>query len=142
VEPQIRARGIDYTYVASNPGLIVRADREKTQQIVLNLLTNGTKYSNPGGSLKASAEMRNGSVHVSVTDTGAGIPEKMLSQIFEPFVQLDRRLNQPREGVGLGLTISRDLARAMGGDLLVASKVGLGSTFTLVLPRTDARAIT
>jgi signal transduction histidine kinase len=64
----------------------------------------------------------------------------MLSHIFEPFVQLDRRLNQPREGVGLGLTISRDLARAMGGDLTVDSTLGVGSTFTLVLPRTEAKS--
>ena len=140
VEPQIRARGIDYSYIASHPGLVIRADREKTQQIVLNLLTNAAKYTNPGGRLTTSCETRNGSVHVCVTDTGAGIPDSMLSHIFEPFVQLDRRLNQPREGVGLGLTISRDLARAMGGDLFVESTVGVGSTFTLVLPRTETRA--
>lgn len=142
VEPQIRARGIDYSYIASHPGLVIRADREKTQQIVLNLLTNAAKYTNPGGRLTTSCETRNGSVHVCVTDTGAGIPDSMLSHIFEPFVQLDRRLNQPREGVGLGLTISRDLARAMGGDLFVESTVGVGSTFTLVLPRTETRADT
>ncbi|MEO8193546.1 MAG: HAMP domain-containing sensor histidine kinase [Gemmatimonadales bacterium] len=140
VEPQIRARGVDYSYLGCDPGLKVRADREKTQQIVLNLLTNGAKYTNPGGAVTVSCDSRNGSVHVRVTDTGAGIPEAMLTRIFEPFVQLDRRLNQPREGVGLGLTISRDLARAMGGDLLVESTVGVGSTFTLVLPRTDAPA--
>ena len=75
---------------------------------------------------------------LSVSDTGRGIPDKMLNHIFEPFVQLDRRLNQPREGVGLGLTISRDLARAMGGDLVVDSELGVGSTFTLVLPRIAA----
>lgn len=142
VEPQIRARGVDYSYLGCDPGIVVRADREKAQQIVLNLLTNGAKYTDRGGRLTASCEMHNGSVHVRVSDTGAGIPDRMLSHIFEPFVQLDRRLNQPREGVGLGLTISRDLARAMGGDLLVESTVGVGSTFTLVLPRTDARAST
>jgi signal transduction histidine kinase len=84
--------------------------------------------------VSARSEAKNGSVLVRVSDTGPGIPEKMLTHIFEPFVHLDRRLNQPREGVGLGLTISRDLARAMGGDLLVESAVGVGSTFTLVLP--------
>ena len=134
VKPQISAKGIEYN-LASDPELVVRADREKTQQIVLNLITNGAKYTNPGGRVTVSSESRNGSVHVKVSDTGPGIPEKMLTHIFEPFVQLDRRLNQPREGVGLGLTISRDLARAMGGDLVVDSTVGVGSTFTLVLPR-------
>ena len=135
VRPQISAKGIEYSYLSADPNLMVRADREKTQQIVLNLITNGAKYTNPGGRVTVSSEGRNGSVHVSVSDTGPGIPEKMLTHIFEPFVQLDRRLNQPREGVGLGLTISRDLARAMGGDLVVDSTLGVGSTFTLVLPR-------
>jgi signal transduction histidine kinase len=138
VRPQISAKGIEYSYLANDPDLVVRADREKTQQILLNLITNGAKYTNPGGSVRVSAKSRNGSALVSVTDSGPGIPEKMLSHIFEPFVQLDRRLNQPREGVGLGLTISRDLARAMGGDLMVESRMGVGSTFTLVLPRIAA----
>jgi signal transduction histidine kinase len=136
IAPQIRARDLTYSYESSDPQLTVRADRANTQQIILNLLTNGAKFTHPGGRLTASTASRNGSVMVSVTDTGSGIPQKMLSEIFEPFVQVDRKLNQPREGVGLGLTISRDLARAMGGDLLVESTVGVGSTFTLVLPRT------
>jgi signal transduction histidine kinase len=139
VRPQIRSKGIEYAYRPGHPGLVVRADREKAQQILLNLITNGAKYTNPGGRVTVASESKNGSVLVRVSDTGAGIPEKMLTHIFEPFVQLDRRLNQPREGVGLGLTISRDLARAMGGDLLVESAVGVGSTFTLVLPKTGAR---
>jgi signal transduction histidine kinase len=138
IAPQIRSRGIDYTYMPRQPDLMVRADRAKMQQIILNLLSNGAKYTHPGGTMTASSESRNGSVFVRVSDTGAGIPQKMLDEIFEPFVQLDRKLNQPREGVGLGLTISRDLARAMGGDLLVESTIGVGSTFTLVLPRIEA----
>jgi signal transduction histidine kinase len=137
VEPQMRSRGIEYSYVADSSAFVIRADREKTQQIILNLLANGAKYTNPGGRVTTYCESRNGSVHVKVADTGAGIPERLLEHIFEPFVQLDRRLNQPREGVGLGLTISRDLARAMGGDLFAESTVGVGSTFTLVLPRAD-----
>jgi signal transduction histidine kinase len=139
VKPQIVAKGIEYRYEARQPGILVRADREKTQQIVLNLVTNGAKYTSPGGRVTVSSQPHNGTVHLKVTDTGPGIPDKMLATIFEPFVQLDRRLNQPREGVGLGLTISRDLARAMGGDLVVDSTLGVGSTFTLVLPRTEAK---
>ncbi len=138
VRPQISAKGIEFSYLSHDPELIVRADREKTQQILLNLITNGAKYTSPGGRLTVLSESRNGTALISVTDTGPGIPDKMLTHIFEPFVQLDRRLNQPREGVGLGLTISRDLARAMGGDLLVDSTLGVGSTFTLLLPRRDA----
>jgi signal transduction histidine kinase len=142
VKPQIEAKGIRFSYVEGIPNLIVRADRDKTQQILLNLITNGAKYTNPGGRVTVSARSRNGTALVSVADTGPGIPEQMLSHIFEPFVQLDRRLNQPREGVGLGLTISRDLARAMGGDLFVDSTIGVGSTFTLMLPRREAERTT
>jgi signal transduction histidine kinase len=73
-------------------------------------------------------------VVVSVLDTGPGIPEDKLETIFEPFVQLGRSLTSAHEGVGLGLAISRELARAMGGDLKLSSHVGQGSTFTLILP--------
>lgn len=135
VKPQVNARDISYDYRTSDPALVIRADRSKTQQIVINLVTNGAKYTDPGGQVTVSTEARNGDALIHVEDSGPGIPDEMLSTIFEPFVQLDRRLNQPREGVGLGLTISRDLARAMGGDLTVQSTLGVGSTFTLVLPR-------
>ena len=72
---------------------------------------------------------------IAVIDTGTGVPKDKLEAIFEPFVQLGRSLSSAHEGMGLGLSISRDLARAMNGDLTVSSKVGEGSTFTLRLPR-------
>jgi signal transduction histidine kinase len=77
-------------------------------------------------------------VLIHVDDTGPGIPADRHAAIFEPFVQLDRTLQNPRDGVGLGLAISRDLARGMGGELSVASTVGRGSTFTVSLPRDGA----
>jgi signal transduction histidine kinase len=70
-----------------------------------------------------------------VSDTGIGIPEERFRSIFEPFVQAGRALNRTHEGVGLGLAISRDLARAMGGDVTVESEMGRGSVFTVTLPR-------
>jgi signal transduction histidine kinase len=74
-------------------------------------------------------------VQIRVRDTGIGIPEDRFRSIFEPFVQAGRALNRPDEGVGLGLAISRDLARGMGGDITVESDVGRGSVFTVSLPR-------
>ena len=74
-------------------------------------------------------------VAITVTDTGVGIPEDSLEQIFEPFVQLDRSLTRVRDGIGLGLSISRDLARGMQGDLTVESRIGEGSRFVLELPK-------
>jgi len=74
-------------------------------------------------------------VAIVVSDTGIGIPAAKIELIFEPFVQAERALRPSDQGVGLGLAISRRLARAMGGDLRVVSEVGKGSTFTLTLPR-------
>ena len=74
-------------------------------------------------------------VTISVRDTGIGIPAEQLDRIFEPFVQARRSLDPKDHGFGLGLAISRQLARAMGGDVTVRSEVGRGSTFTLTLPR-------
>ena len=134
VDQQIRAKGVSYRYDECDSQLLVHADRDKTQQVIINLLVNAAKYTEPGGSIIVSCDVSDGRAHVRISDTGVGIPEEKLSRIFDAFVQLDRSLNKPREGVGLGLTISRDLARAMGGDLRVESTVGRGSTFTLDLP--------
>ena len=76
---------------------------------------------------------------IRVRDTGYGIPEEQLGRIFDPFVQVDRhRVEQRQRGVGLGLSISRELTRAMGGDLTVESVVNEGSVFTISLPQVDA----
>ena len=73
-------------------------------------------------------------IAIRVEDTGVGIPEERLESVFSPFTQLGRALNSPHTGVGLGLAISRELARVMGGDVTVSSTVGAGSIFTLTLP--------
>jgi signal transduction histidine kinase len=114
---------------------IVHADREKTRQILLNLVTNAVKFTPAGGSITLDT-VRSGPDMVSlrVRDSGIGIPEGKLESIFEPFVQLEARpANNGQQGVGLGLAISRDLARGMGGDLMAESTVDGGSTFTLTL---------
>jgi PAS domain S-box-containing protein len=135
IAPQIVAKGLRYTYKGGDKTASVLADPEKFQQIVLNLLTNAVKFTDPGGSITLSATPAGKCIDISVADTGAGIPPEKLERIFDPFVQAERRLNQPVQGVGLGLAISRDLAHAMGGEIGVESTVGEGSTFTLSLPR-------
>ena len=134
VVPQIRNKRLSLTYAPTGPALVVRADGEKLQQVVLNLLTNAIKFTEPGGRVELSCQRVGDEVHVSVSDTGRGIAADQLGRVFEPFVQVDARLTRTQEGVGLGLAISRDLARGMGGDLTAKSTLGQGSTFTLALP--------
>ena len=115
-------------------GLRVLADREKVKQILVNLMTNAIKFTQPDGEIVLECASVGDRVTVRVSDTGRGIPSDKLFAIFEPFVQVARSAGAPNEGVGLGLAISRDLARAMGGDLVAESVIGRGSTFTLTLP--------
>lgn len=121
------------------PAIVVRADRDKAQQILLNLLTNAIKFTPPGGRITIEArpvwDDAPGMAAVNVSDSGVGIPATKLESIFEPFVQLASRPSNPSVGLGLGLAISRDLARGMRGDLKATSVVGEGTTFTLLLPR-------
>ena len=134
--PQVRARGLELAFAGCDASLAARADREKVRQVVLNLLSNAVKFTEPGGRVAMScAATGEDMVAVRVADTGRGIPAEQLERVFQPFVQVDARLARTQEGVGLGLAISRDLARGMGGDLTVESEVGAGSTFTLTLPR-------
>jgi PAS domain S-box-containing protein len=134
IVPQVRARGLTYVLGGCDPALRVRADREKLQQILLNLLTNAIKFTDPGGELRVACATVGGTVEIAVADTGVGIAADRLADVFEPFVQVDQRLTRPHEGVGLGLSISRDLARGMEGDLTAESTLGVGSTFVLTLP--------
>jgi PAS domain S-box-containing protein len=135
IAPQIIAKNLRYTFKGADKTASVLADPEKLQQIVLNLLSNAVKFTDAGGCITLSARLAGKCVEISVEDTGAGIAREKLDRIFDPFVQAERRLNQPVQGVGLGLAISRDLAHGMGGELTVESTIGKGSTFTLSLPR-------
>ncbi len=149
VAPQLRAKGLGYMWSGAEPTLAVRADREKLQQILLNLLGNAVKFTNARAGAPGKIEVicsvdegtdtsssAGGRVRIQVRDTGEGISANEIERVFEPFIQADQRLTRPHAGVGLGLTISRDLARGMGGDLTASSTPGVGSTFTLTLPRT------
>jgi len=140
IEPQLKSRGLQ-TDVRVAPDIIVRADREKLDQILLNLLSNAAKFTGAGGRVsihvsaaQPSAQSTEGVVLIDVTDTGIGIPADKQESIFDPFVQVHRGLKGKSQGTGLGLSISRNLARGMLGDLTVRSTEGQGSTFTLSLP--------
>jgi len=147
IQPQAGSRGLDLTVTTSDASsLVYRGDDERVRQILINLLSNAVKFTDPGGKITVDVEWAKSPdpdtrlqasrsyLRFSVADTGAGIPEDKLLSIFDPFVQAESGHSRTREGSGLGLTISRRLARLMGGDLTVKSKVGSGSTFSLWLP--------
>lgn len=141
IEPQMVAKQLRYAPRIAESDLTARADDEKLQQILLNLLSNAVKFTPSGGAITVEGmadPSRPERILVRVTDTGIGIPGERLADIFEPFVQVDARHSREAGGVGLGLAISRDLARGMGGDLTAESVLGVGSTFTLVLPRSES----
>jgi PAS domain S-box-containing protein len=135
IAPQARQAGLDFTIHRCDPASTVRADDEKLRQILLNLLSNALKFTPDGGRIDVRCRRDGGRVRIEVADNGRGIPEDKLETIFEPFIQVDRMLTLgPQQGIGLGLSISRDLARGMNGDLTATSTLGAGSTFTLTLP--------
>ena len=122
---------------AGDEALEVQADVDKLQQILLNVVSNAIKFSTHGGriAIEGGRCATDASlVEIRVHDTGVGMAESQLASIFEPFVQLGVPVHGQREGVGLGLSVSRMLARGMGGELSAESEVGAGSTLTLALP--------
>ena len=135
VSPQLTDRKLAYALHPFDTSVTVRADADKLQQIMINLLSNAVKYTPEGGRIDVRCEIVARRVCVHVHDSGIGIADDRLEKIFDPFIQVGRALNRPHEGVGLGLSISRDLATAMGGVLSVISVLGEGSTFTLALDR-------
>jgi signal transduction histidine kinase/PAS domain-containing protein len=135
VEPQLRERDLGFHSELPDADLSVRVDQDKARQVLLNLLSNAVKFTPPGGQISIRCEARDDRVLVHVTDTGIGIPTEQLESVFAPFMQVNRALTDSTGGVGLGLTISRELARGMGGDLTAESSLGAGSTFTFAMPR-------
>ncbi|MCA1583169.1 MAG: HAMP domain-containing histidine kinase [Acidobacteria bacterium] len=134
LRPRLEEAGIAFSFDGRAHGTKVNADPDRLQQILLNLLTNAIKFTRPGGQIRVDVEAKGAAVLLHVRDTGSGIPEDQRQRIFDPFVQIDReRVPAKKRGVGLGLSISRELARAMGGDLTVESEVGQGSVFTISL---------
>ena len=136
VAPQVVDRGLHVSILPADDSLVVHGDVEKVRQVLLNLLSNAVKFTDRGGEIVLGTEADAETVRIVVRDTGRGIAAERLSTIFDPFVQVDRHLTPAsQQGVGLGLAISRDLARRMGGALTASSTPGVGSTFTLELPR-------
>ena len=134
VEPQAAGKGLSLRAHLGADEVRASVDPERLTQILTNLMTNAVKFTTTGA-ITVESQADEHAVRIAVRDTGRGIPPEKLAAVFEPFVQAGRSTEEQRQGVGLGLAISRELARAMGGDLTLESALGEGSTFTLRLPR-------
>jgi signal transduction histidine kinase len=134
VDPELRQKNLLFTRDPCDPALAVRADPGKLRQILLNLLANAVKFTGAGGRIGVGAAREGNKVRIWVSDTGIGIPPDQLERVFEPFFQVDRGMTRIYPGVGLGLSIARDFARAMGGELRLESESGKGTIASLELP--------
>jgi len=127
-------KSIHYQNEATDHDILADADPDRLQQVLLNLISNAVKFTPTEGMITTRCEVTEQTVQISVTDTGMGVDPEKIEGIFEPFVQGDQK-GDVSGGVGLGLAISRDLARAMRGEITVESTPGQGSCFTVTLPR-------
>ena len=134
IHPLAESKGVELIEEECPPGICAVADVAKTEQILVNLLSNAVAFTEKGF-IGIGCGYADDAVWIRVRDTGTGIPEDKLQSIFEPFVQVGRSLTTSHRGTGLGLAISRDLARGMNGDLTVQSTMEKGSAFTLWLPK-------
>jgi signal transduction histidine kinase len=135
IEPSAMRRGLTLDVSGTTRELTVLTDAGAVRQILLNLLTNAMKFTEAGG-IRVKIASHDAVATVEVIDSGIGIRAEDQDRIFEPFVQVESVLSRRYGGSGLGLAVSRDLARTLGGDLTVQSELGRGSTFTLSLPIT------
>jgi signal transduction histidine kinase len=137
VEPLFGQKDLEFKGISGDSNMIARADPERVTQILVNLFSNAIKFTPAGGKISAECGSTPEAITLNVSDTGIGIAADKHEAIFEPFIQLKEGLSDRESGVGLGLAISRDLARAMGGDLTVKSAEGKGARFTLSLPHAE-----
>jgi PAS domain S-box-containing protein len=131
IKPQVEAKGLATKVDVADARLFT--DGGKVRQIVLNLLSNAVKFTERG-EIRVRSRLKDGTAEISISDTGIGIAAENEERIFEPFWQVEQSSTRRAGGTGLGLTVSRSLARLVGGDVTVESKLGEGSTFTVKLP--------
>jgi signal transduction histidine kinase/PAS domain-containing protein len=134
LEPQALSKRIELRVTSSVSPVWIRTDPGKVRQILLNLAGNAVKFTD-FGVVEIALAHGSDAIELLIRDSGPGIPESELERIFEPFTQLDQSNTRSQGGTGLGLTVSRRLARLLGGEITVESRAGEGSVFRLALPR-------
>jgi signal transduction histidine kinase len=132
-EPLAAAKSIDFIVDLLEEDQAIQTDGTKLRQMLVNLLSNGIKFTE-NGEVRVGCAVSNGILEVSIADTGVGIPAENIEEVFELFWQGEQTATRKTGGTGLGLSVTRKLARLLGGDVTVASRVGMGTTFLLTLP--------
>jgi signal transduction histidine kinase len=133
VEPMSSAKKLKFVIELLDQDQAIQTDGTKLRQMLVNLLSNGIKFTEKG-EVRLGCLVTNGFLEVRIADTGVGIAADNIEDVFEPFWQVEQTATRKTGGTGLGLSVTRKLARLLGGDVTVASRVGTGSTFLLTLP--------
>jgi two-component system phosphate regulon sensor histidine kinase PhoR len=137
LKPRLDARALR-AEVLGTEAARARADRRALEQVLLNLLDNAVKYSDPGGAIEITISASKEAVRIEVSDTGIGIPESDRARIFERFYRVDKARSRDLGGTGLGLAIVKHLVQAQEGDVFVCAREGQGTTFSVHLPSAEA----
>jgi len=133
VEPMAAAKNIHFYVHLLEEDQAIQTDGTKLRQMLVNLLSNAIKFTDKG-EVRVNCVIESNQLEVRIADTGVGIPADNIENIFEPFWQAEQVATRKTGGTGLGLSVTRKLARLLGGDVTVASRVGEGTTFVLTLP--------
>ena len=134
VSEYIRSKSIELIFDTDIEECIISCDPEKIERVILNLLSNSIKFTNPGGSMTVNMYDKGENIIISIKDTGIGIPNDKLGIIFDRFRQVDRSLTRNQEGSGIGLSIVKSLVELHRGKISVLSEYGKGTEFIIVLP--------
>lgn len=134
VVPYLESKKIKFIFDTDTEEKIVAIDPDKIERIILNLLSNAYKFTNPDGEIVVSITDKGDSVLISVKDSGIGIPADKLQIIFERFGQVDKTLRRFHEGSGIGLSLVKSFVEMHGGTIQISSEVGVGSEFKIMLP--------
>jgi signal transduction histidine kinase len=134
VADYIENKGLSLIFDTDAEEVIMACDPDKIERIVLNILSNAVKFTEPGGRITVKVKKQKGAVIISIKDTGAGIPEDKQELIFERFVQVDKSLSRKNEGSGIGLSLVKSLIEMHNGDIHLNSKPNEGSEFIIKLP--------
>ena len=122
------------SYTAVNEAPVFFSDRDKLEQVVVNILSNAIKYTSPGGRIQVFSGRMYGEVYIKVADNGIGIPQENLSRIFERFYRVDKARSRDTGGTGLGLAIAKQIMDRLGGKITISSEYGKGTEVVLSLP--------